>query len=270
MVENSYGVKKRYDFIVKAIRSNGVASVLDFGCGTGSALTIPLAKDFPHIQFIGVESDPSSLIEAKKNSSSLKNLSFHEHLPAGKKFEVILASEVLEHIDAYLAVLQKLRDLLDPGGKILLTLPNGYGPFECVSLLESLLRRMKQLATGKKKKTLAISSGQVETLANSPHINFFSWKEILALIRASGFRLDTYRARTFLCGLGLSPFIDSSDFLKEWNAEVANRLNPHWVSGWMFQISKTESLQENFSPSALTDFQNYKRQLNLLNSKGIS
>jgi len=72
------------------------------------------------------------------------------------------------------------------------TIPNGYGPFETMSLIEHLftlggvlplLRRIKHLIVGKPK----IDSTQALTLAISPHINFFSLAAMRTLLRDAGF-----------------------------------------------------------------------------------
>jgi len=58
-------------------KSKKPLKVTDLGCGSG-ALLLPLAKEFPHHQFIGLEWDivPLTMGKAKAKMAGLKNISF--------------------------------------------------------------------------------------------------------------------------------------------------------------------------------------------------
>jgi hypothetical protein len=45
------------------------------------------------------------------------------------------------------------------------------------------------------------------SLVVSPHINFFSYRQICSLMNGNGLKITEYRPRTFLCGLGFDQII---------------------------------------------------------------
>jgi SAM-dependent methyltransferase len=240
--EDSYGLAKRVEFLSAELERRKPQRVLDYGCGTGDNLTTVLAARFPQIQFVGVDSDAASIAYARR-SCGLRNLEFRLYpgeFAFEEDFDVIVASEVLEHVDEPDKFLTTLRGSLTPGGALLITVPNGYGPYELGSLaatflqltgLYALLLKLKQLLSGAPKQNLA----QVDTLAVSPHVNFFSFGELHRLFVSRGLEMVSYRSRTFLCGFGFDQLLRGTVALR-WNARIADRLPPQIVSDWMFVL----------------------------------
>ena len=188
--------------------------VLDMGCGTGLHLTRPLAEAFPDIRILGVDDDAASLRHARLGTCPA-NVEFAppESLAATDRFHLVIASEVLEHVEDPQAFMNRLSDLTLPDGRLILTVPNGYGPFEAFSLLEVVLN-----LTGLQTLLRAIKRGLIgarppppgagpDTLAVSPHVNFFCMRELKRLIEASGCDVLRYQPTTFLCGYGIAPRI---------------------------------------------------------------
>jgi SAM-dependent methyltransferase len=244
LTENSYGIEKRFRFIEDIIVKSQPFSVLDFGCGTGSDLTYPLAKQFQNIAFLGVDSDVRS-IKFAENSNDLPNLAFAypQDIKRHKKFDLIIASEVIEHVDNPDELLLSLREYLTDTGKIIMTLPNGYGPFEIMTVIENLLRltgifdllrKIKVTLFGDYK---SVSVGNINTLSTSPHINFFSFKQVCTLFEGAGLEFVEYRPRTFLCGFIFDQLLRDHRLLN-CNAEIADFLPPCLNSDWMFVLEK--------------------------------
>lgn len=243
MRETSYGDAKRLAFLRGIIESRRPATVLDIGCGTGVRVTRPLAEAFPSIAFLGVDADETSIAWAGNNNRDLDNLSFAplDTLPAGRRFDLVIASEVIEHIADPVRFLLDLRGRLAGTGAIALTLPNGYGPFEAMALtecvlhlsgLQSILRWLKYRILGK---SVFPRAADLDTLAVSPHVNFFGFDEITDLFEAAGFNIVQSANRTALCGYILDDLIRGRR-LVAWNASIADRL-PAWsVSDWMFEL----------------------------------
>jgi len=247
--ENSYGFAKRLQFIKNVIEQLKPQWVLDFGCGTGNNITVPLAEYFPNIKFVGVDSDVASL-EFARYKNNCSNLTFvnPKEIEAYQQFDLIIASEVIEHVEEPEELLLLLTEKLVDGGQIILTLPNGYGPSEFMSLVASLLhlsgiyailRQIKRTLTGN---STALNIKGVDTLAISPHINFFSYNDIKILIGKAGFKILAYRPRTWLCGFGFDQLLRGQPILW-WNAKIADYLPPYCNSGWMFLLEKGESLR---------------------------
>ncbi|MGQ0663080.1 MAG: class I SAM-dependent methyltransferase [Pseudomonadota bacterium] len=238
--ENAYGHAKRLEFVARAVRELTPRRILDVGCGTGAQLTRPLAKAFPGISVLGVDTDARSIAWARAQAP-LPNLAFDDFaaLPGGGVFDLIVAAEVLEHVEDPLGFLVSLRRNLAQSGRVVLTTPNGYGPFEIMALIElglhfsGLARPLRAL------KRALLDEPQANepemTLATSPHVNFFSMGGLVRLFAASGLKVRRYAPSTFLCGWGLDLLL-RSPLVVAWNARIADRL-PHWMnSDWMFVL----------------------------------
>ncbi len=98
--------------IEKILRRNGLAprSIAEVGCGAGEIL-VQLQKAFPNSDYFGFEISPQAFSLCRERESSrihfqLKDLLAEE---AGY-FDVLLAIDVLEHIDDYLGFLKNLKD----------------------------------------------------------------------------------------------------------------------------------------------------------------
>lgn len=242
--ESAYGLRKRIEFCAEVIAAHRPRFVLDVGCGTGTNLTRPLAERFPEVRFAGVDSDAATIRYARE-THSLPNLEFRVEgdpkAPAGKA-DLVIASEVVEHVEDPDAFLAGLRARLATGGRMIVTMPNGLGPFEAVSLVEVLLRLSGAFDLLRSlKRTIArqepAAAGR-DTLAISPHLNFFSHRQVRDLFARAGLSVETYRARTFLCGFGFDHLVRAPGIVA-WNARIADRLPRAWVSAWMFVVSPT-------------------------------
>ncbi len=256
--ENSYGFKKRLDFLVNYIRKNKINSVLEIGCGTGLGILFPLAKIFDKISFYGEDIDSKS-IEYANQINNLKNLEFRNSYDKKEEFiyDLVILSEVLEHVEDPQSLLINVRNNLTDSGSIFITLPNGFGPFELISTfmrildytkLTKILRKFKRkFIPSKSNKTTKYNTDEtnLETLANSPHINFFSFKEFKKLIYYSGYKIMIIKNRTFICGDPIDHFINKLN-LSEFNSKIADFLPAFMVSDWMFIIEKNKSEVRRF------------------------
>jgi 2-polyprenyl-3-methyl-5-hydroxy-6-metoxy-1,4-benzoquinol methylase len=241
---------KRFLFLEETIRVLAPKEILDIGCGNGYFLTVPLAARFQGIRFFGVDTDWESIKQAR-SANTLTNLefSFPEEIREGRGFDLIIASEVIEHVEDPGKFLESLKGRLNPGGRIFLSMPNGYGPFEISCFLEAMtyliivrpLKRGKQALlslTRREAKEQGINTGSgivKDTCALSPHINFFSYKTTNHLIENAGLRIINFRPRTFLCGYLFDRMIRSDRWIS-WNARVADRLPKCFASDWMFML----------------------------------
>ena len=248
--ETPYGTLKRFHYVDAVIEADKPESVLDIGCGTGAHLTHPLAVRHTDTQFLGKDSDTAS-IEWAGQHNHLPNLKFSADPESDpeRRFQLIIASEVLEHVEDPGAFLAHIRESLAEGGKVILTVPNGYGPFEIAVLFETALRisglfkfavALARLIRNKRPLFPTTENASAETLAASPHINFFSFGVLSSLFSASGFRVTSFQSRTLLCG----PLFDQAIHglgLQDWNARVAARVHPLFTSDWMFVLEPIDT-----------------------------
>lgn len=239
--ETAWGFRKRLSYAAAVIEERRARTVLDVGCGTGTFLTAPLAEQFPSVTFVGTDSDERSLAEGKIRHSH-DNLTF---VASGKEsegpYDVVIASEVLEHVEDPPGFLAYLRSRLAPDGRILLTVPNGRGPFEAVTALEGLLvmSGVHRLLGGLKRwLRLGSPPSETGTLATSPHLNFFTLRSLRCLVGAVGLEVEELRARTLLTGFVLATLI-RGERLVRLNARVADRVPLAVASGWLLVLRET-------------------------------
>lgn len=99
-------------------------SILDAGCGTGSLL-IYVNQEFKPSKNYGYEFSKKAIEIAKSRFPA----AFYEYKNLNdapeKKFDFIFCTEVLEHILNPHIPLQNLISMLNPGGGLLITVPNG-------------------------------------------------------------------------------------------------------------------------------------------------
>ncbi len=95
-------------------------NVLDFGCATG-AKTLELAGDIRHIRGLDISSEMISLAIKKLNAANLKNVSFSngtifkDDLEKAS-FDKILAYSIIQLLADSEKVIQRINELLKPGG----------------------------------------------------------------------------------------------------------------------------------------------------------
>ena len=251
--ETAAALKTRLMYIWSALRIEKPMFVLDIGCGTGEHLTAYLAMLFPGVEIFGVDTDKASIDQARNNYSHLKNLTFSTSLPPNRVFDTIIASEVLEHVDNPYQFLLSLRPALKEDGLLIITVPNGYGCSEIMALIVVLLNLSGVLPTLRKVKNLIIRKpkGRVlsptDTLAVSPHVNFFGFRKLLTIFVHCGCEVQGYQGRMVLHNFICSMVIDMSKTLAKWNAQLGAVFPPSFVSDWMFALKKIPCPSENGS-----------------------
>lgn len=98
-------------------------SLLDVGCGQGSFL-LELQKTFPGVEFHGTDFSSSAIQIAKKR---IKNCEFSvmdiTSESINRKFDVVICSEVLEHIENDIAAIKNLQNMT--GDYLIISSPQG-------------------------------------------------------------------------------------------------------------------------------------------------
>lgn len=109
------------------------ASILDFGCGYGQVLSALHAEGYSNI--CGADIEESAISFCTKNSLNVRMLDVtNTGNPFEKKFDVIILSHVIEHVEKNLIidVLNKIRNnFLKEGGQLLIAVPNAQSNTGC-------------------------------------------------------------------------------------------------------------------------------------------
>lgn len=247
--ESQYGIVKRIvvilEWVAQIAEDLGKSSVtiLDCGCGTGDYVTYPLARAGHDV--LGLDVHTASIKEARERYA-LPNLTFRagvveDLVREARTFDVVICSEVLEHLHDPRGFLASLRRLVRPGGAVIVTTPNGYGAFEMLRRLERVLRRLgiHQLLRRIVRGDGAAAADPGFLNCDSVHVQFFRVRALQPLFRQSGFRVVARRSRTLLCG----PYVDTffhlcpgRQALLRVNNRVADLLPFSWAADWMFWL----------------------------------
>ena len=242
-IEDLWGYAKRLRFVREAIsvsfpdRAPSSLRVLDVGCGNGSQLALRLAlRD--GFQITGIDPDSRSIEHARQLAGKSPNATFEcgrvEDLSVGHKFDVVILSEVLEHLERPAEMLAAGADRMNEEGILIVTVPNGYGEFEIDSWIFRRLRLQKLVeALAAKREVVSATDNQ-----ESGHIQFFTRSRLVCLFDEAGLVAVIEAAGSLLAGPIVGHFLGRSARLINWNARVTDRLPLILASGWYFVLRR--------------------------------
>ena len=112
-------------------------SILDVGCGTGHLAQLLRKSGFGDIH--GADwNDPAVIVPGAL--SSFKQINLNDQTledEIDSKFDIIICSDTLEHLERPAKVMRSMRRLLKDTGSIYVTIPNGMNFFQRLSWLVS-------------------------------------------------------------------------------------------------------------------------------------
>jgi SAM-dependent methyltransferase len=250
--EDAYGSVKRVLVFrgwmaeLRATRGRPL-SVLDFGCGTGRGVSVPLAEagDVVH----GVDTHREAIARARA-AHAAPNLTFSDESAEdlrrrGARFDVIVCSEVLEHLDDPGRCLRDLRALVAEDGRLLVTVPNGIGAYETLMRVRRALDRVgvgravdgvlaaARRLRGGRAPADAPPAAEAPFLEHGGHVQFFRLPRLRRLFAEAGWRIVESRGRTLVCG----PYADfwiARLRLHRLNNALADHLPLALAADWMF------------------------------------
>jgi SAM-dependent methyltransferase len=269
MRENVFGHVKKVRLLQAALarlrQSRLSLSVLDVGCGNGSAVTRHIASLSDDVSGIDFH-DPS--VQYARDHFGRPGLRF-SNTPIERvagRYDAIIFTDFLEHVDAPEMFLATARRLLKPDGRVLVTIPNGYGPFEW----ESGLKRLPYLGHVSFWLIRAVVAvlnrfivrGAWSGVAADPnmpynhesgHVQFFARKRFLALVASNGFTVASARNLSFLSGPYTDHLLAPSAWFCRLNNWVADTLPARAASAWFFELSATAEAAVEAAPVAGRD-----------------
>jgi 2-polyprenyl-3-methyl-5-hydroxy-6-metoxy-1,4-benzoquinol methylase len=95
------------------------AAILDIGCGDG--VLFPFLSEFGQLQ--GIEPDPTVVSDDSPWRDRIRIQPFDESFNPGRRYDLILMLDVLEHFEDPLRTLKHVARLLGDGGRVLVTVP---------------------------------------------------------------------------------------------------------------------------------------------------
>ena len=113
----------RLDKIVDLLPQDKKIKILDAGCGEGQLLLKIFERGYKNIY--GVDITKIAIKQAEKRVKANFSLQNLENLNyENEKFDVVICTEVIEHIENYEKVLQELKRILKKNGLLIITFPN--------------------------------------------------------------------------------------------------------------------------------------------------
>jgi 2-polyprenyl-3-methyl-5-hydroxy-6-metoxy-1,4-benzoquinol methylase len=241
---NRIADRKRVDFIAKVLSQSlpSNARILDVGCGNG-VISRHLGKLGYNVLGIDVS---EKTIEMAKAATTLPNVQFmkksaEELVASGEKYDAVICSEVLEHLQDPGALLSVLSQSLAENGKLIVTVPNGKGPRESFVTKPILKMRSRNnwlwRTIVKVKKMFGYTGTTVQSAAdNLDHIQFFSKKDLEKLSQQHGFRITGFGKANFVEDVfPFSILARKLTFLQKIDCKIADVL-PYQFTGGFFTV----------------------------------
>ena len=150
--------------------------------GPGSGVYLPLLADLFQSVY-GSDIEDAYLKHAHTLLNKVSNLSLFVDDITGSKlpedlFDLILCTEVVEHIPDSQAAITQMHRLLKPGGVLVLSTPQRYSPLEILSKI-AFLPGIIQL----------VRLIYQEPILYSGHINLMTETQVIKQLEAAGFRI---------------------------------------------------------------------------------
>jgi 2-polyprenyl-3-methyl-5-hydroxy-6-metoxy-1,4-benzoquinol methylase len=159
--------------------------IIDLGCGNGAMASRLLGMGYKAVGIDASESGIAIANQQRPGQFHVVDFSLGQ-LPAalaGRQFNVVLSTEVIEHLYDPRALLKMARSVLAPGGTLVITTPyHGY------------LKNLALAAAGK-------LDGHFTVLWDGGHIKFFSRRTLTAMLEEEGFQVTDFR------GAGRWPYL---------------------------------------------------------------
>jgi len=252
--EDIYGHGKRLHFIKKAIedycqksqKKVSDISIFDVGCGTGIGITFPIAS--LGYKILGIDIDLSSIEKANKiniypNASFFNG--FIEEKADLKDIDIIICSEVLEHVPNPFKFLLSLKCCLKKEGIIILTTPNGYGWFEFEKFVYEKLGIKFLLKVLVDFKRVILPSKNFLPLATlnkeDRHLQRFTYKRLRLLFQEFGFSILKESGAGLFGGPISETFFGRCKLLLKFNNWLGDKVPSYLVIDWYFVLEKSSN-----------------------------
>jgi SAM-dependent methyltransferase len=256
-----HGHRKKLEFFAASLRglaaerglSPSDIAILEVGCSNGRNVALPLAELGYEVTGLDVH-EPS--IAAANAANSMSNARFLttelSELPSDRRYTVVILSDVLEHVDDPDQMIARGLTHLTPDGIVLVSIPNGYGPFEIERLLfhKRLLApvlMMRNWARWIKRRVFGRGLEPLPPLPaynwESGHVQFFTRRSFQRLLAGAGLRIRRM-ANGCLFGGEVTSYLHAYwPAMTPRSLEAADHLPGALVSTWYFECERAQPLE---------------------------
>jgi 2-polyprenyl-3-methyl-5-hydroxy-6-metoxy-1,4-benzoquinol methylase len=118
---------REIDAIISRLRwHHGVASVVDFGAGSGR-LTIPLLRQRYSVLAVDVSDGSLDNLRRLARRLHLPSPPTARRLPQDRRYDAVVGTDILHHVDLDV-YLPAIHDALHAGGRVVFSEPGGFNP----------------------------------------------------------------------------------------------------------------------------------------------
>jgi SAM-dependent methyltransferase len=244
-----HGHRKKVDFFVRELEkfraSRGCRrdqiSILEIGCSNGRNVSLPLAERGYDVT--GVDLHEPSIAWANANNS-FPNARFicqdAAVFHSERTFDVIVLSDILEHVDEPEQLLALTHQLLGENGMVLVCIPNGFGPGEVerklveVTRIDRLLRLLRAGINRLRRRQ------RTPYNEDSGHVQYFRMSTLRRLTERCGFVIEESGKGALFGGNLTYPLGMLFPALAAVSLRCANHL-PFWmISTWYFRLRRSD------------------------------
>ena len=251
-----HGHRKKLEFFAaslqrlsaeRGLRPSDIA-ILEVGCSNGRNVALPLAERGYDVTGLDVH-EPS--IAAANAVNSMPNARFLttelSELRHDRPYTVVILSDVLEHVDDPRQMIASGLSHLAPDGIVLVSIPNGYGPFEIERFFyhKGLLTPVLLMRNGARWVKRRVFGRGLEPLPPLPaynwesgHVQFFTMRSFRALLADAGLRIRR-QANGCLFGGEVTSYLHAYwPAVTPRSLTAADRLPGALVSTWYFECER--------------------------------
>ena len=219
-------------------------SILELGCGIG-AVSFPLSSF--GFKLVGIDIDQDSIKSCNAKNPFPETASYivsdAQTLSLEKKFDIVVATEILEHCPHPERVVDTLYKHLNADGIGIVTTPNGYCLSEIIfsrlfqklgihTLFHKLPRKIYTALTGSPTPYYSMN-------VFCHHVQFFTYSKFKNLLEKGGCRILS------VSNLDLGMVLDWKwlSLLKKVEFKLATYVPHYLAGGWVFAISRSVTAQ---------------------------
>jgi 2-polyprenyl-3-methyl-5-hydroxy-6-metoxy-1,4-benzoquinol methylase len=121
----SYGHRMRFQVALDLAKQFAGQRLLDYGCGDGTLLAMLASGPSAPSESVGVEIEQDLVDDCANRLGGETGIKFlmMDNLHQAKRFDGVFCMEVLEHVVEREVILEQLRNLLAPKGKLIISVP---------------------------------------------------------------------------------------------------------------------------------------------------